>query len=917
MRIFSGLLVTFIMLGIAQTEIVHLKDPSPVIALAGDIYSLDAMEYFDFADASFPVKVESNLGQTYNNLDAFAESHLKAGNYNTMSFIKQIHRNVIAVVFDDNQVVLQIISNNGQSFGKYFPLNLAQQGPKLFCTGFAYNAKRDYVYIGCFDTLTTSTDPRSIWIFTINMVDGSIVTQTSVKQDDGFRIVNRLQLTIGEFAQRTNGVDVARDYLFAYDQGHTSHKESTFNTHIRVFFNVNVGNLEFDELVEIQTADEADAFKAIHDVYYYQGNLIASGYTAASPSVLVLGQCVLAIDDKVATCSNFKSTNIGFGKIQITGDKYFALDLDKKTLQFSKLGGDFSQPDWTDNIYGYTEDVPEPQADDVWIREITGNMYGATVVFSTQVRVDEGTTLISYVTKHKMFHQGVMISEFDKNFIGCSQTGDGLFTVELFRNTIGFMKVAVKDLPEGDHKVWLKVTENLPEAEPLVVETTLTVIYKALGRVEIENAIGSIELLSHQTSVLNLGYENVIFGNALNQATIEFIPKTNIVSAVIERGGFMKIDLDADLKNGQTWLVNENVFGLQITDTDTYNLIYFQCQEDNFQEAICKTKSTQKIAKGTTWVNVPKSDRESGVGVLSGFDKNRGNFLYIMGNNGKSNEFALDDESIFDIEIFESKGDLFFYVYVGYKDYVNVYAINKSNIMQVEKVYTYDANSLGIPQLCIIDISSPDVTRDYLDILSICGDDSRILRTSMMSNRLRTNLPLPSLSAAQGSYIKVCSFGEEVVLASLQGLFSISIKDDFNYWTAPLLELEIANNPNLECLSSIGRFVLSAQPDTGKMNIIEGVGDQMQQQGKRFPVFWENLPDAVHLGSYAFFGKSVHAIETSEGISYLQSIDIPRVILQAGDISKHGSIAMELTIGNKEESEVFFQKIDLFTKRTH
>ena len=58
-----------------------------------------------------------------------------------------------------------------------------------------------------------------MYIFTYDIHSRQVVNEVSVTQDDGFRIVNRLELILESFPQE--GRDDDQVYLLAYDQGHT------------------------------------------------------------------------------------------------------------------------------------------------------------------------------------------------------------------------------------------------------------------------------------------------------------------------------------------------------------------------------------------------------------------------------------------------------------------------------------------------------------------------------------------------------------------------------------------------------------------------------------------------------------------------------------------------------------------------
>jgi hypothetical protein len=166
--------------------------------LKEDVADFDLKNVFDFSQVKGTVSFDTNVGRTFSKGQPFAMKTLDSYGVTKANNIKA-HDNWVAAVYDDTTLVFQTIDTDGKKFASTQVVSLKKFGANLCCTGTAYNPRRNYMYIGCFDKTSTEASPGAMYVFTYDFQSNEIIGEVSVKQDDGFRIVNELVLFIENF----------------------------------------------------------------------------------------------------------------------------------------------------------------------------------------------------------------------------------------------------------------------------------------------------------------------------------------------------------------------------------------------------------------------------------------------------------------------------------------------------------------------------------------------------------------------------------------------------------------------------------------------------------------------------------------------------------------------------------------------
>jgi len=327
-----------------------------------------------------------------------------------------------------------------------------------------------------------------MFIFTFDVESMQIVNEVSVKQDDGFRILNRLVLVMDSFPQQGSNDDEL--YLVAYDQGHTVQKETRMSNHARVFFNVGSGKLEFDTIVKVSMTGEE--YDIIYDMYPFNETLILSGRIKGVSSIVTLAQCQLDLTKKLIACNpKYKPTAIVSGTVQINRHQmtYNTLDIETKEIKYYQLVGKFSEKTWNTKLMGSMKvDMPDIEENHYWIRGIHGSQWGGVIYYGSVTHIDPGVTFIDWSQKASFYDKGKVASIYDRDWIILGEY-QGSQAMTLVRDETIFLIEA--GFYEGHNEIYLTAKDSDGS-----VSTTarLTVLDSLFENIRIRNNIGNLEL---------------------------------------------------------------------------------------------------------------------------------------------------------------------------------------------------------------------------------------------------------------------------------------------------------------------------------------------------------------------------------------------------------------------------------------
>jgi hypothetical protein len=303
---------TFLLLILAASTLGSILPGTGIpnaVVLEGDVFSQNLAQSFDLSHARFPLKTETTLGRVFGDNVPFQAKDFAHFGVETLTQVKWVGHNIAAFVYDNHKVIFQVIDGNGKILLKslYHDFNILQN---LYCTGFEYNSHRNLVYVGCWGSRKQST-PGKLLIATFDIHAGEVVSELTLNQDDGFEIKNQLELTIAHAPQDSN----EETYLIAYDQGVGIHEHSHHNAQFRVFRNVDIRQLRFYYLGEVESFGHEHSI--LYDLFSYRGSIIWTGRIEDSRSIISIAQCKLDNAGRSLACANAKPTLVTEGYVGI------------------------------------------------------------------------------------------------------------------------------------------------------------------------------------------------------------------------------------------------------------------------------------------------------------------------------------------------------------------------------------------------------------------------------------------------------------------------------------------------------------------------------------------------------------------------------------------------------------------------
>lgn len=381
-----------------------------------DIIEFDMGRVFDLSAAeigSLKFEVTQNSGsetpkpihnQVYSRITPyFSNSTFSASQVNTIKFIDNT---TYVIISDDRTIHYQKVSEDGFKViqEKSWTTNVLPIS-KHICQDVVASHNTKHLYVACAKKLSTSADPGSVIIFTLDRESGkSVGTQTVDLTDKDFWIANRLM--IGTYTLPQGKKDA--ELIVVYDQGVSiqsetrKHKDGRF-----MVFQEVAGEVTFDDFIDL-VPPTGDNFSAVYDIMNYQDQLVVTGRSTNSPSNIKLFGCTLDLTTQKAACSTvtFDTAVVnGFVAIMNTGQmsKY---DYDQNKVTIYDLGGNFGEKTWATEIYSHTVASHDIKESD-WIRRYEGNEHAAIFQWTSNNGIDNGITIVSWTLGTSDYYSGI------------------------------------------------------------------------------------------------------------------------------------------------------------------------------------------------------------------------------------------------------------------------------------------------------------------------------------------------------------------------------------------------------------------------------------------------------------------------------------------------------------------------------
>lgn len=865
--------------------------------IQGDVWSRTlANNIFDTSKGIFPVQFKSTGGgQTFNADQYFTSKHYGILQVKELNFVQVIDENLAAAVFDDTHVIFQLINHNGLGFGDYIHIDLKTFGSNYFCSDFAVNRNRFLVYIGCFDKTSSEASPGSMAIHTFDFNTRNVTSSAVVKQDDGFRIINRLTMFVHEFPQGSND----DSYLFVYDQGHTSQNETRQVPMARIFHNVNSGVLSFDTVVNTQM--EGRNFDVIYDYFPWNGTLIIASRITDIGEIITLAQCKLDLTDDIIHCNpKLKATALQHGKA-ILHEKgwYTEIDIAQKQFRVYRIHGDFSSHDWNSELVRRMENIvfPDGQEDSIWIRNAVTNEWSSAIQYGRRNHTDPGSTFMDWTSGKNNFYWGDVADIYDRDwFVGTTKNQDP--QVSLLRNDVVYV-VDSHYLKTGNNQLTVTAFDSQNQA---TVSNNFILLKSIFERIYIKNQIGIIELNSHQTLDIRITEEEIIWGNGIN-VRIESDDEKVVTGMGVTHHPVRLIFNGTDISSGDYYFTGHRA----LIRSNIGRLIWTRCSRTAIRPLTytCIEDGAHPISSGERLMSKVMARGE----VLMAASTNKtSSTVYFMTNDGELVQHGFDNEFFRDFAFLET--NTFLYVILAFDDRVDIYSLNRFDIQEFDFYHSFNVNNTAYDNFCPRKVEVPPGSQDEFDILSSCGNgfSSYILRWGLTHNTPHMGIPLDSRTHPS----EFCSFGNEFMIRGHDELYAISNSDDFSRFNVPLSDLDASINFDTYCIRELGQFVVLGHSHSGKNYTISVInGNEGAQQAKRYPTVIEGF-EAEDIKSFDFMGRPLHVVENAQERRFFVTLRTPILRFTAGNVEEETDVPVKITFYNKQTEQTFYQFVTVF-----
>lgn len=892
------LLVTLLIA--ASFSKIGIRDGLPDLQLLkDDVVDFDLKSVFDFSKVNGKVTYASNIGHAFNIGEPFAYKNLDFYQVTQANNVRA-HENWVTAIYDDTTVVFQIVDTDGKRFLGTEVVDLKKFGAGLTCTGTAYNRKRQLMYIGCFDKTSTPSSPGAIFIFTWDFNQAKIVSEVSVKQDDGFRIVNELVLFIEEFPQE-GGKNADDVYLLAYDQGHTLQTETRMSNNARIFFNVSSGDLEFDTLAQVTM--DGQEFDIIYDMFPYQNTIIISGRIKGIGSIITLSQCKLDLNTKTIPCGpNPKPTLIVSGAVKIDQRSmaYHEMDISSKTLRYYKLQGQFADKNWNTNLIHTMTNINMPKMDEanIWIKGLhTSHPWGGVIYYGSPSHVDPGVTYIDWHSGTTLYDSQKVGTIYDRTFVlaGVHGSSKSLMLVrdeQLYLIEGGYYS--------GNNKIMLTASD----ADGGVTATSNLVILDHIwDKVKIKNTIGNIELQANQDLVYAFREQDILDGNGLN---VKVTTSNKILSAEGFNSAPVRVSWAGSTQTGGTYafahdkVVLVNGFG---------SIVWGTCVDKSNKPItiVCTEQGSQALGAGSNLNSKIIAQQGLTLAFSNNVNKNSST-VWILGDDGK---FGSQDFTGIISDIGFMATSTYYYAFMVFdKQRVEIWQLNKNDLKEFTQYKVIDNTQIDDDNFCPHAVSIPPQSTDEYDILSDCGRVGKaILRMGLSHNTNHFDIPLSMRYHTVG----FCSFKNEYVINTYEEVFSIGNNDTFDFWTVPMDDLDGGFSYDMFCVPNLNKVAYVAHGSKGNKNTLvsQNAVTGGVNQGRRFPGFTTNV-EATGVKAYEFLDRLVWVIENNQSTTFLTTFDTPMIKFTAGSTQDEVDVQVSITISNKGSKQTFLQLATIY-----
>lgn len=878
---YHAIFLTLAMATLIQSRISPGERFDSSYILKDDVLFEDLSVAFDLSKASYPIIGNADLGVAKAFYDYYQVFPMEES-VNASNFMKSVDNHTVVAVYDFTKLLVATLTPNGLTIEEQFWVDLTVTGAKYFCSDAVMNEARALIYIACFDKMSHDDEDAStnaLFVHTISITDKNVTASTSIKQSTQNVVRGRAKM----FLLPAGSVE-EEDYLIVYDQQNLNAKTTLQNNYVRVFRNVDSGDLKYLNLFQ----ENALNMTAYYDFDSYEGSILLTGRSSQTPDYLSMGICKVDISQTTLSCNpTLKFTIIKNGKIGVIEEEniFYQFNVDSKEIDISSLQGRFFDKNWNTKVVLTLKDIDIYDINHSWISEIQVNEFGATIDWVDRTGNDVGSTLISWDVNEGATRDSTS-SAMLQHIVVQTRIGDEGLEIGLIWPHQPYYLLKGSDLSKPFETENIGVTLQ-DMSNKLTITKPVTLIDNIFAHVDFI-ASAKISVNRGDTEVVGLN-QFIDAGNSLISATVTH-SETDVAFISHEETPIV-FEPTIDLSKVSVISFSSSAAMIQLED-DSVNI--YECEDGPIinENRVCKLQSYIKIdPKRQEKVSEKFLSKIEGIYFFWTSLSTPSVSKYYLAQHDTQTIFSFElDAPLFDA-MYVDFNDTHFIVGAVFNDSVRLIAHEKPNIQNKFTFETLDSSNCNYPYFCPKQVRTCPFGDNVLEVMSSCTpEESRLLKYTLDGLKMRNTLPIvhPITEA------RYCPMGGEFIFYSANDrnapVYGASTYEDMNYFSVPLDQINADKGYDFFCLPEASLFTISGGSDaTGRtVTVVRGnIGDQQQV---RYAATFA-LEKNTHVKSFPFspydnINRAIHVIFDSASNTpskFLLTYERPLIVVQVAE----------------------------------
>ena len=527
-----------------------------------------------------------------------------------------------------------------------------------------------------------------------------------------------------------------------------------------------------------------------------------------------------------------------------------------------------------------------------WINGAQYSDYGATLNWGTTgFAVEHAVTFINWKYNYSDSWVGKFGFVWNKSFIfGDQETGH----VFLSRNVLSELFIAPfhLELGENDVKVTMSDRENSRDASAKIY------LIEDLHEAVAWNKIKDSSVDASSTAVLPIDGESIESGNSL-----QISAKSNNENALTISDAFfakhVKMTWDSIQDPAGNFFFDGDKAVIEMGTSGGKQLVFSTCtQSVPGADISCKVSHSIPLSPGDV-MGSKIASLSNGLTVAYTTNESKDSSTLIAVT--EDHVYQHNHEGIITgFAGYPGATSALDAVAISMSEYVVILEVNPNDIQEWNQFAFLDKTHFDVTDFCPTEVrSKKGEHHGGFAILSNCHGgknySQEIFTFAMTKNTPSPSLPLSSLDSPRN----ICAFFEEIIVATNDRVYGVSIWDDWNYWSIPIEDFGVdKDNFDLDCIESRNTAVITGHDEgTTQKALIQLRGDSGNRQDRRYPHTVNSISADV-IYTYDFLGSTFHyGLENGNHV-FVQSYLDPKVIVQSKAVTQTTEVEVEVTIQN-------------------